>query len=1199
MERRRFILENSIFPALHQKVKRLLKVFAEYEFDSVLKACFCVSINRDNRSALENCLSMNETLRQYSVMRNGRKRINNYLEFKEFFSKIERILPTSYMDDYTVPDFGEVRAIFDGIAYKVYIGTGHTQVYPYLASVETVAKALKLENEFRSLLEYQDAVIRYFEKDNICTEALGKVYFKIPEERLFLRTWKFFDEEIDRYDLLKLNNFFPRQEEKIEKQHFLRVNEKVVPLYNTTLILDYMGTKIKLDEKKLACRALYDYLNKVEPFWEIGTCHYLFPATIRIDDLFLEDFRVNVAIASNTGIILCFDSDSWNKNKKRYMEVINGLENKEFELIETRKRNDSCNIGLRLKGKKIKIVIFVPIMNLDDSHQIIVDDTPGVLICTSADLMELLMFSDDENELWDYIDWTTSRKEFEFFNYGVLTSEFFVWKESGRVIEKGAISFNIIDAGYNESIEYIWCYFKEKLHNYPWGAIANPLFANPFAWKIINKESSLWDEYVMKNYGLGGKLINLNGKVLFLCNNVAFYRNEQPGNVKYLIDNVFSLVEDIFMRMTFTCKDLWGNCTELEDKFIELMFMPNAYYKKVSGKIVGYKSVYSDATFHRGAIIIRFTVNDKILYEEIKEAIDRSAECNFYLNLFKPLCQYVPRFYCLMEQQLQSIAHTARHVGVFPLLLPYKWNVLSAAYEVDDVNYHEVRKRIAKVIDDNGVGPGEYVGEKANAIIRTVQKALINDFETRVAVFDKKILHMKLLEIYSSVLHKIVIDKERYSAISDIDDVVKSELYEKIIREREEFKRQKRVVEYLIETNLFLNRESSKECSWHEFQDLLAYSNWLVVLADNADICNFTDAEVHIEVSTEKIVDVIGEAKDNLDDFFVRRYSDKGYFLSAGQQDKKYMKLAKKAFKEDTGIELQLLLDVLMFLAEGNIGAELAPNVFEASESELVSKFLTETGDELNSAAVEKIIDFVAINPNLLKTCKGKADYYLPIGRRKERCNRFEIKGILRSDTNLIYSPVHCNYIRDCWVKGILEFFLPYTIGLDKLEAVLKEWKQIYEKKIVSDIADYFKKHLFCPVRCNLDLKKMDKTDKSLLKLGDYDVLAVDADNKKIWIIECKVLTKVGSFYEMFKQQESFFLKKKEDEHFQTRIDFMKNNYHKVLEYLKCGDKSDYEIMPYMVMNKVMTSRYKKIGFPIISVTELYDEIDKWSKVCE
>ena len=166
MERRRFILENSIFPALHQKVKRLLKVFAEYEFDSVLKACFCVSINRDNRSALENCLSMNETLRQYSVMRNGRKRINNYLEFKEFFSKIERILPTSYMDDYTVPDFGEVRIIFDEIAYKVYIGTGHTQVYAYLASVETIAKALNLKNEFRSLLEYQDAVIRYFEKDN-------------------------------------------------------------------------------------------------------------------------------------------------------------------------------------------------------------------------------------------------------------------------------------------------------------------------------------------------------------------------------------------------------------------------------------------------------------------------------------------------------------------------------------------------------------------------------------------------------------------------------------------------------------------------------------------------------------------------------------------------------------------------------------------------------------------------------------------------------------------------------------------------------------------------------------------------------------------------------------------------------------------------------------------------------------------------
>ena len=156
---------------------------------------------------------------------------------------------------------------------------------------------------------------------------------------------------------------------------------------------------------------------------------------------------------------------------------------------------------------------------------------------------------------------------------------------------------------------------------------------------------------------------------------------------------------------------------------------------------------------------------------------------------------------------------------------------------------------------------------------------------------------------------------------------------------------------------------------------------------------------------------------------------------------------------------------------------------------------------------------------------------------------------------------------------------------------------RVYEQKIVFDIEGYFQKNGFSKVFHNLKLTKMDKCDKSLNKLGDYDVIAVDTTNKKIWMIECKVLAKVGSFYEMFMQQKSFFFGKKEDEHFQIRIDYMRDNYTKVLDYLKCGDVAAYEIKPYMVMNKVMTSRYKKISFPIISISELFNEIDKWNNI--
>lgn len=1190
----------SNFPRTHKKAKKLLKVFAEYEFESVVRACYCISIKRDNRSALENCLSLNEALIKYAKKKCGLKIIKDYYDFQVFFSKIESILPISDTDDYTIPDFGEVRLIFEGVAYKVYIGTGHTQVYSYLANVQTVAKELHLEDEFRRLLGYQDSIITYFEKNNKCTSNPGEVCFKIPEESLFQRIWRFFDVEIDNFDLTKINCLLPKHESRIEKQHFVQCAGNIFPLYNTTLVLDYMLAQIKNNkEETIACHSLYELINGIDPFSDIDTCHYLFPATVNVDNRLLEDFYINVVIMSRGGMTLCFDSNSWNKNKKRYIEIINGLKEKEFDVIETRKRSDKGNVAVRIKkGVPIKIISFLPVLNMDTSRIFFRDNVPGVLTCSSADFMEMIMFSDDENELWDFINWATSDRHSAIISLGGISSEFFAWKESGHAIEKGAVSFDFVDIGYNGSIEYIWSYFQKELHNYPWNLAADPMFSNPFAWNITHNEETWWDDYVIKSNRFGGKLLKLNNKTLFFCNNVAFYKNEQLADVNHIINDVLSLVEDIFIRMTYTCKAVWEKCSELENRLIEILFMPKSYYEKVSGEIVDEsKSVYSGAIFHRGSLIIRFTVNDKALYEEISKATDRSAECRFYLNIFNSLQQYAPEFYALLEQQLQNIAYTEKHVGVVSITLPYKWNALSVAYKVDDVDYHEVRKRIAQIIDKENIEPGEYIGKEANTVIRKAQQALINDFESRVAVFDKKTLHVKLLEIYSGVIHKIAIDKKRYSAISNIDNAVKLELYGKIIREREKFKQQKRVLEYLIETNLFLNRESTQALAAKECQGLLAYANWLVVLTDNADICNFTDAEAHIEVSVEKVVDVIGKTKDNVDELSRRMYGDEGYGLSTRQQDKEFIERAKNAFEDDTGIELRFVLDFLDYLSKRNIGVELAPNVFEVLESELISAYLAEPQIELKASDIRKIIDFVSISPELLKTCEGRTDYYLPIGRRKERCNRFDIKGVWRNDNNVIYSPVHCNHIFDRWIRGIADFFLPYTIGLDNTVKVLKEWKRLYERQIVFDIERYFKEHGFSIVKPNFDLKKIDKTDKSLLRLGDCDVLAVDTVHKKIWVIECKVLAKVGSFYEMYKQQESFFLKKKEDEHFQTRIDFMTNNYHRVLDYLKCEDESEYEIIPYMVMNKVMISRYKQIGFPIISVSELYTEIDRLSGI--
>jgi hypothetical protein len=71
-------------------------------------------------------------------------------------------------------------------------------------------------------------------------------------------------------------------------------------------------------------------------------------------------------------------------------------------------------------------------------------------------------------------------------------------------------------------------------------------------------------------------------------------------------------------------------------------------------------------------------------------------------------------------------------------------------------------------------------------------------------------------------------------------------------------------------------------------------------------------------------------------------------------------------------------------------------------------------------------------------------------------------------------------------------------------------------------------------------------------------------------------------------EQKRFFLEQKYDEKFQRRIDYLKNNYRTFFSNkgYDIGNE-EYDIKPYMVVNKVFDSYYKKIDFPIVTFDEL------------
>ena len=194
------IKSNELF-GVNERINDVLKITNNYNYEDLVRAIFCINICIKNRSALSSQMTLNLSLLEYKKC--GNLRINNYSEFKDFFSKIENILQITHFDDYIIEDFGEVRFKYRDKYYKVIIGTGHNLVYGQLFCLESLAKIIEKGNELEEIFKYNSNIIEYFEKFNKSDEK-REIRFEIPSEILFNKVQEFFNTELKKINLDKL-----------------------------------------------------------------------------------------------------------------------------------------------------------------------------------------------------------------------------------------------------------------------------------------------------------------------------------------------------------------------------------------------------------------------------------------------------------------------------------------------------------------------------------------------------------------------------------------------------------------------------------------------------------------------------------------------------------------------------------------------------------------------------------------------------------------------------------------------------------------------------------------------------------------------------------------------------------------------------------------------------------------------------------
>ncbi|WP_040285754.1 YecA family protein [Sporosarcina koreensis] len=1202
-------IENSEsdFEYIKDNSKELEEIISQYNIEDVTSAIFSINSWADNRSALAQTLTLNQSLS--NIKEFGKRNIKEYSEFKAFFNAIAMYLPITHREDLTLNDFGEVKIIVDGETFPVILGTGHEQVFGVMNFMPVLAKVTEMTDALKIILHYNRLIIDWLADSNTSYNENYDIAFEVPSEQFWLSVNSLLNSKVFIEHANQASQIMGYQKGPIEMRHFFVYKGNYYPLFNTSIMVDFYKRLLSLATAEEYNRhinlTLSNLIENAFNFSDNTRSRVLIAPKIfnKSTGKPSTDNHLAFMTVSNDRVLVAINKGDFDNVDSINDEIvlINSLHARnQLRICETLYRKELRG-GYAfdvLANMPVYILLIEPFTDIS-AHGAVFGNASEYFSCSALDLFYMLGFMESFDELLDFIEYEQTEQA-RIMAIGGKSNLFFSWKNAHQHISSGAIEFNLISVSYGSADHYVFEYFINNLNNYPFG-LQSEMFANPLEWKVREADLgySNFDHKGCRGFGGEGKMIGAS-TFLFLAHNVEFFIKDD-----FTPDNHTGIrtIDELNQRIFNRYGGILASSSLLKGRILQVMYMPMHYAKGVDHSEFTLdkdkKYVYSDIYVGGDTIIIRYAVNSDKLMSDIMNASDKSIESAYFLELIFPLKEYMQSSFERLEAIVKNDSSLKKEVGVFTVELDYYYSEIAPDIKIEPQSYVKARKEIAKVCFRAGVETGKYSGRKATKAIRKMQTEIVRVFENQISKYNKINLHNKVLNYYSTQLHGIIINLKRYSSFKDLDPLVLSEFEEKTRSIREEYRRNLRTAQYLLESNLAIqHQENSSDCNNDEFENLLAFADWLVVLQDNADNCYFSDLDVSIQIDHEYKVDTVLSQYSRLqyEEIILRKYGQKDYTIKNDEIDKGYLIQCSKAFLEDTGIELSLLFSLLEYLqlevVEKPFVEEIYPNVFEVPKDDLISDFLNLLLEHKDIEEVENALHFITLDCSKLNFLNGSNHDVLPFWDRENRKDRFDVNPLIIQDGKYIFSPVVIKQLATSWRSGLLDWYPPYEIGLQSVKDVLTKWKKRYEDEMVKDIANVFTEKGFHPVFSDFELAFRYPKSNFPDYLGDYDVFAVNQTKREIWVIESKVLQKVGSIYEDQMQQKSFFFQHKDDEKFQRRIDYMRGNLSKVISEIGL-EESDYKVIPYMVTNKLFTSRYKKLEYPIITYSELIQVIDK------
>lgn len=452
---------------------------------------------------------------------------------------------------------------------------------------------------------------------------------------------------------------------------------------------------------------LAEYMNSANELADdFSSSNFIFPAVLFLGNKSIPQTKINFVIRTAKGLIFCIEQKLWECEKNIFKDIVSKTNNNVI-LVETRKRsnnNSAVAVNITQLNKSVRFIVYSALYDINNPSIFLEsgEQDQNTLMMSSLDLISLLEFSDNVNEIWDFHCFFKEKKGASICSFAGLTSVFLMWKNNEKYIEKGALSLDVINIDYNYVNEYIWNYYKEKLNNYPWGYVNSPMFNHPTFW-TVNKSEGFWDFYESKFTKYYGTIARLGKITIFLSTNGFFFNNLSPAEQVKQIQTVYCLVEDIVLRGLNSLEVNIKHFDIIKPIFLHFIFQPSTYYD--NNHSLSHQMKYINLnSFSIGNIVhIRFKIYENPLLNDINSATNRTVEAEFLRELFLPIKKYNQKLFDKINIELTAISLNAKNIGVYPVKISYLWEDTALAYNVSNESYHWARQRIAKATNKLGI----------------------------------------------------------------------------------------------------------------------------------------------------------------------------------------------------------------------------------------------------------------------------------------------------------------------------------------------------------------------------------------------------------------------------------------------------------------------------------------------------------------